>query len=180
MNNNQTINRLIGVSKATHTTHDTKDVVVSGIDTNLGSLGTLNSGVGQNELKSSVINSGEVAGSRRLVFLRAKSEGVNVDTLIRVSGVGLVRLNPREVRTFTLREAVLAVKLELSGDNRVLAPAVHVQRGLRKNEGTSIRDARVIKVGTIVVRITGNIGATKVDLVVRVGRTMPVSSEIRS
>jgi hypothetical protein len=63
MNNNQTINRLIGVSKTTHTTHDTKDVVVSGIDTNLGSLSTLNGGVTENELKSCVINSGEVASS---------------------------------------------------------------------------------------------------------------------
>jgi hypothetical protein len=127
-------------------------------------------------LKSGIVNSGEVAGARRLVLLRAKGEGVDVDTLIRVSGVGLVRLDPREVRTFTLREAVLAVKLELSGDDRVLAPAVHVKRGLREDECTSIRDTRVIVVGTIVVAITGNIGATKVDLVVRVGRTMPVSS----
>jgi hypothetical protein len=177
MNNNQTINRLIGVSKTTHTTHDTKDVVVSGIDTNLGSLGTLNGGVGENELKSGIVNSGEVASSRRLVLLRAKGEGVDVDTLIRVSGVGLVRLDPREVRSFTLREAVLAVKLELSGDDRVLAPAVHVQRGLREDEGTGIRDTRVIKVGTIVVTIAGNINTTKIDLVVRIGRTMPVSSE---
>jgi hypothetical protein len=181
MNNNQTINRLIGVSKTTHTTHDTKDVVVSGIDTNLGSLGTLNGGVGENELKSGIVNSGEVASSRRLVLLRAKGEGVDVDTLIRVSGVGLVRLDPREVRSFTLREAVLAVKLELSGDDRVLAPAVHVQRGLREDEGTSIRDTRVIKVGTIVTKsIAGNINTTKIDLVVRVGGTMPVSSERRS
>jgi hypothetical protein len=86
-------------------------------------------------------------------------------------------LDPREVRSFTLREAVLAVKLELSGDNRVLAPAVHVNRGLREDEGTSIRDTRVIVVSTIITkRITGTIGATKVDLVVGVRRTMPVSS----
>jgi hypothetical protein len=127
-------------------------------------------------LKSGIVNSGEVASSRRLVLLRAKGEGVDVDTLIRVSGVGLVRLDPREVRSFTLREAVLAVKLELSGDDRVLAPAVHVQRGLREDEGTSIRDTRVIVVRTTCNTITGNIGATEVDLVVRVGRTMPVSS----
>ena len=63
MNNNQTINRLIGVSKTTHTTHDTKDVVVSGIDTNLGSLGSLNGGVGEDKLECGVINSGEVARS---------------------------------------------------------------------------------------------------------------------
>jgi hypothetical protein len=80
------------------------------------------------------------------VLLRAESKRVHVNTLIRVSGVGLVRLNPREVRTFTLREAVLAVKLELSGDDGILSPAVHVQRGLREDEGTGIRDTRVILV----------------------------------
>jgi hypothetical protein len=111
------------------------------------------------------------------VFLRAESKAVHIDTLIRVAGVGLVRLNPREVRTFTLREAVLAVKLELSSDDRVLAPAVHVQRGLRKHEGTGIRDTRVFKVGTIVITIARNISTTKVGLIVRIGRTMPVSSE---
>ena len=52
---------LIGVSKTTHTAHDTKDIVVSGIDTNLSGLGSLNSGVGKNKLKSSIVNSGEIA-----------------------------------------------------------------------------------------------------------------------
>ena len=54
---------LIGVSKTTHTTHDTKDIVVGSIDTDLGSLGTLNGGVGENKLKGSIVNSGEVASS---------------------------------------------------------------------------------------------------------------------
>jgi hypothetical protein len=66
----------------------------------------------------------------------------------------------------------LAVKLELSGDNRVLAPAVHVQRGLREDEGTSIRDTRVI----VVSNTSNRISSTKIDLIVRVGRTMPVAS----
>jgi len=110
------------------------------------------------------------------VFLRAKSERVNVNTFIRVSGVGLVRLDPREVRTFTLREAVLAVKLELSGDNRVLSPTMHVKRGLREDEGTGIRDTRVIDVRILDKTVTRNIDTTKVDLVVRVGGTMPVAS----
>ena len=52
---------LIGVSKTTHTTHDTKDIVVGSIDTDLGSLGSLNGSVGKNKLKSSIVNSGEVA-----------------------------------------------------------------------------------------------------------------------
>jgi hypothetical protein len=80
-----------------------------------------------------------------LVFLRAESKGVYVNTFIRVAGVGLVRLDPREVRSFTLREAVLAVKLELSGDDRVLSPTMHVKRGFREDEGAGIRDTRVIQ-----------------------------------
>jgi hypothetical protein len=62
-------------------------------------------------LKGSVVNSGEVARSGRLVFLRAKSERVNIDSGIRVSGVVLVRLNKVEVGSLTLRESVLSVKL---------------------------------------------------------------------
>ena len=47
-------------------------------------------------------------------------------------------LNLVEVGAFTFREAVLAVKLELSGYNRVLTPAVHVECSLGKNEDASI------------------------------------------
>jgi hypothetical protein len=122
------------------------------------------------------------------MFLRAESKGVDVDTLIRVSGVGLVRLDPREVRSFTLREAILAVKLELSGDDGVLSPAVHIQRGLREDEGTSIRDTRVILVTTRLLErsndrsretsgVQGDLVASKIDLIVRIGGTVPVSSE---
>jgi hypothetical protein len=86
-------------------------------------------------------------------------------------------LDPREVRSFTLREAVLAVKLELSGDDRVLSPTMHVQRGLREDEGTGIRDTRVIKVTLSVNSISRNCDTSKIGLIVRIGRTMPVSSE---
>jgi hypothetical protein len=54
--------------------------------------------------------------------------------------VVLVRLDEIEVGTFALREAVLSVKLELSGYDRVLTPAVHVKSGLSKDEDTGIRD----------------------------------------
>ena len=102
----------------------------------------------------------------------------------------MVRLNPREVGSFTLREAILAVKLELSGDDRVLTPAVHVKRGFREDESTSIRNSRVLKVRRSGSRLKSlnsssiktsnvqrNLRSTKVSLVVRIGRTMPVTSE---
>jgi hypothetical protein len=126
------------------------------------------------------------------VFLRAKSERVHVNTFIRATGVRLVRLDPREVRTFTLREAVLAVKLELSSDDGVLAPTMEVQRGLAQNECTSIRDSGVLNVAVSSqitkaikdgrVQITccrrdRNSGTTKIYLIVRVLGTMPISSE---
>jgi hypothetical protein len=97
-------------------------------------------------------------------------------------------LDPREVGTFTLREAVLAVKLELSGDDGVLSPAVHVQRGLREDECAGVRNTRVILVRTRVLErsnngsgetssVHGNSVASKVDLIVRIGGSVPVSSE---
>jgi len=122
------------------------------------------------------------------VLLRSKGEGVDVDTFIRVSGVSLVRLDPREIGTFTLREAVLSVKLELSGDDRVLSPTVHVQRGLSKDECSGIRDTRVIEVRSTGgsskssnvsrgVRRKRNLRSSHIDFIVRVRRTVPVSSE---
>jgi hypothetical protein len=88
-------------------------------------------------------------------------------------------LDPREVRTFTLRETILAVKLELSDDDGVLSPAVHVKRGLRENECASIRNTGVIEVRAV-VNISRNSNATKVNLVVGVRGTVPVSSEASS
>jgi hypothetical protein len=102
-------------------------------------------------------------------------------------------LHPREVSSFALRETILAVKLELSGDDGVLSPAVEVQRGLSQNEGTSVRDSGVIEVtigeipelskdggvNTSNGGILGDSGATKVGLIEGVLGTVPVSSEAR-
>ena len=74
------------------------------------------------------------------MLLRPQGKGVHVNALIRGTGVRLVRLNPREVGSLTLGEAVLAVELELRRDDGVLSPAVHVEGGLREDEGTGIGD----------------------------------------
>ena len=63
----------------------------------LSSVIGLNSVVGKNQLKSGIINSGEVATSRWLVFFRTKSEGVKVDTSVWVTAVVLEWLNNIEV-----------------------------------------------------------------------------------
>jgi hypothetical protein len=39
----------------------------------------------------------------------------------------LIRLNDVEVRALSLGESVLTVELKLGGDNRVLAPTMHVE-----------------------------------------------------
>ena len=75
----------------------------------------------------------------------------------------LVGLNEVKVGSFTLREAVLAVELELGSDDGVLTPAVHGEGGLGENEGAGIRNARVHVVMTCIVRV----GTTEVGLVVR-------------
>ena len=83
------------------------------------------------------------------MFFGPQSKAVHVDTLIRAASVGLVRLDPREVGTFTLREAVLAVELEFSNNNGVLAPTVHIKGSFCKDECSGIRDR-----GTVVVAST--------------------------
>uniref|UniRef100_A0A6C0I6K7 Uncharacterized protein n=1 Tax=viral metagenome TaxID=1070528 RepID=A0A6C0I6K7_9ZZZZ len=141
--------RLVGVSEASHAAHDTENVVVGSIDANLGSLDTLNGSVGENKLESSVVNAREVATAAGLVLFGAKGKRVNVDTGVGSGGVVLVGLHGVEVGTLTLREAVLAVKLELGGDDGVVAPAVEEEGGLGEDEGAGIGDAGVLKVANL-------------------------------
>jgi hypothetical protein len=61
----------------------------------------------------------------------------------------LERLDNVKVRSLTLRETILSVKLELSSDNRVLAPTVHVKGSLSKNECSSIRETRGSRGNTV-------------------------------
>ena len=76
------------------------------------------------------------------MLLRPQSERIHVDAGIRGTSVVLEGLNNVEVRTLSLGDTVLAVKLELSGDDGVLTPAVQVEGSLRKNEGAGIRQGR--------------------------------------
>ena len=136
--------RLIGVSKTTHAAHDTKNVVVGGKHANLGSAGTLNSGVRQNELKGGIVNAGEVATAAWLMLFGPKGKRVQIDTGVGVAAVVLPRLNEVEVGAFALGEAILAVELQLGSDNGVLTPAMHVNGGLGQNEGSGVREGRLL------------------------------------
>ena len=84
------------------------------------------------------------------MLLRAERERVDVDAGVRGTSVELVRLDEVEVGALTLREAVLAVELKLGGDNRVLAPAVHVKSGLRSDERKSIAAGGLLEVDNFV------------------------------
>jgi len=90
------------------------------------------------------------------MLLRPQSERIHVDAGIRGSGVVLEGLNNVEVRTLSLGDTVLSVKLELSGDNGVLTPAVEVEGSLSKNEGSGIRQGRAVGGGTVGVENTGS------------------------
>jgi hypothetical protein len=96
------------------------------------------------------------------VLFGSQREGINVDTSVRSLSVVLVRLDKVEVSAFTLRETILAVKLELSGDNRVLTPAVQVKRSLSEDESAGIRNTRVVEVVRIVS--VGAVTRSKVGL----------------
>jgi hypothetical protein len=94
------------------------------------------------------------------MLFRAERKRVNVDTSVRGASVVLEGLNQIEVSAFTLREAILAVKLELSSDDGVHTPAVEVKRSLGKNESAGIRYARIL------VRIGAAKAGSKVGLII--------------
>jgi hypothetical protein len=141
--------------QASHTGHHTKNVVIHGIHANLGSVCALNGGVGENKLQGCVINTREVARAGRLVLLGPQSEGIQVDSGVWGASVVLPRLHEVKVGALTLREAVLAVKLELSSHDWVLTPAMHIEGSLGEHEGAGIRDtgrvaAHIGKMGKVV------------------------------
>ncbi len=129
---------LIRVSHSSHAAHDTQNIVIDSVHTDLGGVGSGNGSGGKHELHHCIINAREVARPAGLVFLGAQSKGVHVDTAVRSTGVVLEGLNGVKVRTLTLREAVLSVELQLGSDNGVLTPAVHVKGSLSKHEGAGI------------------------------------------
>jgi hypothetical protein len=91
------------------------------------------------------------------VLLRAKGKRVNINAGVRGAGMVLPRLDLVKVGALTLREAILAVKLELSGDDGVHTPAVKGERSLGKNESAGIRYTRVLKEGRL-ANTRGHIG----------------------
>ena len=97
--------------------------------------------------------------------------------------MSLVGLHLVEVGSLTLREAVLSVKLKLGGDDGVLSPAVHIQGGLGKHEGSSVRHRGVLERvlslgegGDVGGGVGGKMRSSQTRLVVGISRSVPVSS----
>ena len=147
---------LITIRQAPHSTHNAQHIVVNRVHTYLCRAGSLNGSIGQNQLERGVVNAREVAGTRRLMLFRSQGEGIDVDSRVRGTGVVLVRLHLVEVGTFTLREPILTVKLQLGSNDGVLSPAVHVQRSLSEDKGAGIRDTGRGTIGKTGVSTVGN------------------------
>jgi hypothetical protein len=111
------------------------------------------------------------------VLLGAEGEGVDVDTSVGVASVVLVGLDNVEVGTFTLRETILAVELELGSDDGVETPAVHIEGSLGEDECTSIGHE-----GTSVdTQLTGStLGSKGLVCSGRVSRSSVTSTNITS
>jgi len=97
------------------------NVVIDRIHANLDG-GTASDGVGrQGQLQGSIIDTRHVASAGWLVVLGLEAEGVHVDAARRHVLVVLVWLYQVEVATIALREAVVAVELQLGERHGVLA-----------------------------------------------------------
>ena len=131
-------NYLIAVGYARHAAHDTENVVINRVDTDLSSAGSRNRRGREHKLEYGVVNTREVARPARLVLLGPEREGIHVDTCVGSTGVVLERLDDIEVGSLTLRETILSVELELGSDDGVLSPAVHVKGRLGEHEGAGI------------------------------------------
>ena len=146
---------LVAVCKATHAAHHAEHVVVDRIDAHLGSASRAHRVDTDRELQGRLVDTGEVAGAAGLVLLRLEREGIHVDTLSRGARVVLVGLDAGEVASLTLREAVLAVELELGNLNRVLALATNT--GLEDDLREQVV-GRVLKHDRLVVTARTKVG----------------------
>jgi hypothetical protein len=102
--------------------------------------------VGNVELESGVINTGQVASAAWLVLLWVKSKGVHVNTNSRDVGVVLVRLHFIEIAALTHLESVMAVELEESRCNRVLAShTLNTSHGVTRVLDSAVPEVRVVE-----------------------------------
>ena len=151
--------RLVAVRETTHARHHAQDVVVQRIHADLRRARARNRVDRDRQLERGLVDAREVARARRLVLLRAQRERVDVDTRARRAGVVLERLDLVEIRALALREAVLAVELELGNLNRVLALAANTR--VEDDLGEQVVNTRLeLSRARSIVRVNTNLRST--------------------
>jgi len=147
---------LVGVRQATHAGHHAEHVVVDGVDADLRRAARAHRVDGDRELQGRLVDAREVAAARRLVLLRLEREGVHVDARGRRARVVLERLDDAEVASLALREAVLAVELDLGNLHRVLARAANTRVEHHLGEqvvGRVLEDVGLVVAAGVEVRV---------------------------
>jgi len=138
--------RLVGIGQASHTGHDTENVVVDGVDADLRGVVCVDRVVGEGEEKGGVINTREVARAAGLVLLGLEGKRVDVDADRGDVGVVLVRLDQVEVASLALRETIVTVELDLGDNDRVVARhALHARDGVAGLEHRAIPPVGVVE-----------------------------------
>jgi hypothetical protein len=97
-------------------------------------------------LENCIVNTGEVASTRRLVLLWLESKGVYVDTYCWDVSVVLVRLDFVEITTFTDGETIVTVELEEGSYDRVLTShTFNTGDGVTRFEDRAIPEIREVE-----------------------------------
>lgn len=136
----------VGVRQASHSRHHAEHVIVGCINAHGGAEVESNAVVGDGEQQGRIVDTRQVASTGRLVLLRLESERVHVDADRRYVGVVLVRLYPVEIRALAHRETVVAVQLDQSGNDRVLAcHALHAGDGVARLQHRAIPPVAVVE-----------------------------------
>jgi len=126
--------------------HHSENVVIRRINAHRGAEVQAHRVVAHRQQQRRVVNAGQVARAAGLVLLRLQREGVHVDTHGRDVRVVLVRLHQVEVRALTHLEAIVAVELQQSRDDRVAARhTLHARHGVAALQHRAIPPVRVVE-----------------------------------
>ena len=148
---------LIAIGQATHTRHDTENVIIDGIDVKVhGSKGKLALEGTRTELaissivklENSVINAAEIAGATGLVLFGRESKAVAIDILAHRALAG-ISLSTHFLTTYTGNALVVLVVLDLAevvsiADGETIV-AIELKKGGSERIATAGIRTRVIE-----------------------------------
>lgn len=113
---------LVGEGLTSHTSHDSQHVVGNSVDSDVN----LTNGRLKGQVQESIVDTREVARAIGLRALRVEAERVDVNVLLRDTGVHLIGENSTEVLTFAGLEARVSVELEINLNHWVLSVATFI------------------------------------------------------